>query len=196
MSRECEARPQGASGECRMPEAMTDSPVWYAVFPTAWGPMGAVAGPKGLRRVILPHYPADDLESLLTWEHPGVVRDDGRFGVLQGLCRDYFNARPTDFGAVECDLPPEGAFAGKVYRACRRIPYGQTMSYRQLALEVGREDAARAVATMMSKNPIPLVVPCHRVIYSDGRPGGFSAAGGVTLKQRLLDLERRRIHMD
>ena len=80
---------------------------------------------------------------------------------------------------------------GKVLAACRKIPYGQTRSYGSLAQEIDAPDAARAVAAALGKNPIPLVVPCHRVTYSDGRPGGFSAAGGVALKLRMLALEKR-----
>jgi len=153
--------------------------------------MGAVAGNRGLRRVVLPHYPADNLIALLKWEYPGAARQDERFETFAGLCRDYFNGRSVDFGEVRCDLPGEERFAGKVYRACRAIRSGQTRSYRDVALDIGRPDAARAVATMMSKNALPLVIPCHRVIYSDGRVGGFSAAGGVNLKQRLLHWEQR-----
>ncbi|HAU38349.1 MAG TPA: cysteine methyltransferase [Phycisphaerales bacterium] len=163
----------------------------YAAWPTAWGPMGGVWGPKGLRRVVLPHYQMDQLLELLSWEHAGAVRDETPFEQFIAASREYFNARRVDFSDIDCDLPGEQTFAGKVLRACRRIPYGQTRSYSSLAMEIGREDAARAVATALSKNTIPLVVPCHRVTYADGNPGGFSAEGGVALKQRMLDLERR-----
>jgi len=163
----------------------------YDVWPTAWGPMGAVAGPKGLVRVVLPHYQFDDLLELLAWEHKGSVRDKRPFARLVELSRSYFGGKGADFGEVACDLPGESGFSGKVLRACRAIPYGRTTSYGRLAMEIGREDAARAVATALSKNKIPLVVPCHRVTYSDGRPGGFSAPGGAAMKQRMLELESR-----
>ncbi|MBN1554400.1 MAG: methylated-DNA--[protein]-cysteine S-methyltransferase [Phycisphaerae bacterium] len=175
-----------------MPVAKSKGPRWYTVFPTPWGPMGAAANESGVCRVVLPHYQADDLANLLAWEHPGAIRDEARFAALADACRNYFNGSPTDFADVAIDLPAEGTFAGKVYRACMAIPFGQTKSYRELALQIGREDAARAVATMMSKNPTPLVVPCHRVIYSDGRAGGFSAEGGPAFKQRLLRHESQQ----
>jgi len=165
--------------------------LWYDAWPTAWGPVGAVAGPKGLKRFILPGYQLDELLELLAWEHRGAVRDAGPFEVLVQLSKDYFGGRCVDFGPVACDLPGEGSFSGKVYRACRDIPFGETMSYSALAWRIGSQDAARAVATAVSKNRIPLVIPCHRVIYADGRTGGFSAAGGPELKQRMLELERR-----
>jgi len=166
-------------------------PAFYAVWATPWGPMGAAAGPRGLRRVELPHYQPNDLAELLAWEHPGAIRDEKPFELLIRLSRDYFNGRKADFDEIPCDLPGEATFSGKVLRACRAIPYARTMSYSALACRIGRDDAARAVAAAMGKNPIPLVIPCHRVTYADGRPGGFSAAGGVQLKQRMLALEAR-----
>jgi methylated-DNA-[protein]-cysteine S-methyltransferase len=150
--------------------------------------MGGVASEAGLARIILPHYEMRDLEALIQWEHQEARRDDGAFEQVSQLCRDYFNAKTPDFSAVACDLP--GGFAGVVLKACREIPYGQTLSYSQLAMTIGREDAARAVAAALGKNPIPLVVPCHRVTYADGKLGGFSAEGGVEFKRRMLDLER------
>jgi methylated-DNA-[protein]-cysteine S-methyltransferase len=141
--------------------------------------------------VVLPHYQLDDLEALLAWNHPKAVRDDAAFSKFAGLSKQYFEASPADFGGIDVDLPGEGTFSGKVLRACRDIPFGQTMSYSGLAKQIGREDAARAVATALSKNPTPLVIPCHRVTYASGKAGGFSADGGPVLKQRMLDLEQR-----
>jgi len=161
----------------------------YGVWATAWGPMAAAATDAGLCRVVLPHYSFDDLCQLMAWEHPNAARDDSAFESFIALTREYFNARRVDFGELPCDLPSPGSFSGKVLRACREIPYGQTLSYLALAKQIGRPDGARAVATALSKNSIPLVVPCHRVTYSDGRPGGFSADGGVALKQRMLAME-------
>ncbi len=154
--------------------------------------MGAVANSQGVCRVELPHYQLDELESLLTWESKGAVRDDSLFEQLIDLSRDYFNAKQVDFSQIQCDLPCEKTFSGKALRACREIPYGQTLSYSALAMRIGNEDAARAVATAMSKNKIPLVVPCHRVVYANGTAGGFSAAGGVQMKQRMLELELKK----
>ncbi len=165
--------------------------LYYDVWPTAWGPMGAVAGASGLVRVVLPHYQFDDLLAMLAWEHKGAARDEKPFEQFIELSRNYFAGRGADFGEVACDMPAETSFSGKVLRACWKIPYGSTASYSRLAMEIGAEDAARAVATALSKNRIPLVIPCHRVIYSDGRPGGFSAEGGVALKQRMLEFEKR-----
>jgi methylated-DNA-[protein]-cysteine S-methyltransferase len=164
---------------------------YYTIWPTAWGPVGATAGKNGISRFILPHYQADDLEDLIRWENPEATRDDAPFAEMIELTRDYFNARVVDFSSLNLDLPKESTFGGIVLRACSEIPYGRSKSYSALAREIRRPEAARAVATALSKNVLPLVVPCHRVTYADARPGGFSAAGGPELKQRMLDLEAR-----
>lgn len=151
--------------------------------------MGAARSARGLCRVVLPCYQADDLRALLAFECPGCVESPEGFAGLIELSRAYFNGRQVDFGGIVCDLPSEKTFTGRVLRACRAIGYGQTRSYSWLAAAAGREGSARAAAAVMSKNPLPLVVPCHRVIYADGRLGGFSAPGGVELKRRMLALE-------
>ncbi len=161
----------------------------HAVWPTAWGPVGAVRSSRGLRRVVLPYYQADDLRALLQFEHAGSVEDPGPFAELIELSRAYFNGRPADFSGIACDMPSEKTFTGRVLQACRRIPYGQTRSYSWLAAAAGKDDSARAAASAMSRNPLPLVVPCHRVTYAGGGLGGFSAPGGIELKRRMLALE-------
>ena len=152
--------------------------------------MGAVASDRGLVRVVLPHYQPDDLRALLAFEHPGAAEDAGAFQDLIALSREYFNAREVSFAAVACDLPGERTFTGRVLRACRNIPYGQTRSYSWLATAAGNPDAARAAARAMAANALPLVIPCHRVTYADGRLGGFSAPGREDLKRRMLLLEK------
>jgi len=166
-----------------------DQPGFFAVWSTAWGPVGAVAGAGGLRRLVLPHYQADQLADLLAWEHPAAVRDIKPFERIIELTRAYFNARAVEFDDVACELPGEGTFGGKVLRACRTLRYGQTTNYGELARLIARPEASRAVAGALGKNDIPLVIPCHRVTYAGGAPGGFSAPGGVEIKRRMLALE-------
>jgi len=162
----------------------------YATWPTAWGPMGGVWGADGLERIVLPHYQPDELTALLAWEHPKAVKDDRPFEALISRCRDYFNRKSVDFLDIPCRMPAEGTLAERVYRQCRLIPPGQTRSYTQLATLIGQPDSARAVASALGRNNVPLVIPCHRVRYADGKLGGFSAPGGVQVKQRLLELEK------
>ena len=162
-----------------------------AVWGTAWGPIGAILGPRGVRSLLLPHHHRDDLEKLLAWEAPGSVVDLEPFQRLIGLTRAYFNGRRADFEEIACDLSAQRTFTGRVLGAAREIPFGQTRSYGWIAHRIGRPTAVRAVAGALGRNPIPLIVPCHRVTYADGRVGGFSAPGGVALKERMLELERR-----
>ena len=100
---------------------------------------------------------------------------------------EYFAGNRTDF-----DLPIKtngSPFQTEVWDALQRIPYGETRSYGQLAEELGRPGAARAVGTANSKNPVSIVIPCHRVVASDGSLAGF--AGGLDTKSTLLELEQR-----
>jgi methylated-DNA-[protein]-cysteine S-methyltransferase len=165
--------------------------LFYSVFPTAAGPMGAVAAGNELVRIILPHYQRDELLAILTFEYQGAAEDSQlpTLARLAELSQTYFNGQAVNFDDLPCKLPSPKSFAGLVLRACREIPYGQTVSYSHLARTIGREDAARAVAAALGKNTLPLVIPCHRVTYADGRLGGFSAEGGEALKRRMLGLE-------
>lgn len=165
---------------------------FYCMFSTAWGQMGAVANKDGLLMgVILPHYQKDDLLAMLAWDYKKAVQDDAPFEKFIAQARRYFNGELPDFSGIEMDMSDAGNFYGKVYRACMTIPFGKTVSYRELAVMIGSEEAARPVATAMSRNPLPLIVPCHRVIHSDGTPGGFSAAGGVNMKLRMIEHEKK-----
>ena len=100
----------------------------------------------------------------------------------------YFQGKNVRF-TVPLDLSNCTAFQKKVYHAIRRIPYGETRSYRWVAEKIGRPDACRAVGNALGANPIPVIIPCHRVINADGGLGGFS--GGLKWKKLLLALEKR-----
>jgi methylated-DNA-[protein]-cysteine S-methyltransferase len=97
----------------------------------------------------------------------------------------------VDFGDVQCDLSALGPFARKILDACRKIPYGKTLTYSQLAMKAGEDGKQRAVARALGANPAPLVIPCHRVVAAGGKAGGFSALGGVEQKLKMLEMERR-----
>jgi O-6-methylguanine DNA methyltransferase len=118
--------------------------------------------------------------------HPALVRCGRRIkGFLDGKVR-VLRSLPLDFSGI----PP---FSKKVLLAARRIPYGKTVSYSRLAAMAGNPGAVRAAASVMRRNPFPLVIPCHRVIRNDGSIGGFlgrSKGRGVMLKRRLLKNER------
>jgi methylated-DNA-[protein]-cysteine S-methyltransferase len=118
-----------------------------------------------------------------------LVHDAGRVAGIRGQVQDFFRSKRDRFNV---SIAPEGtAFQKRVWKELRRIPFGQTRSYAQLAAAVGRPGAARAVGRAVASNPICLLVPCHRVIGSDGSLTGY--AFGKELKRRLLEQERGAI---
>jgi methylated-DNA-[protein]-cysteine S-methyltransferase len=104
------------------------------------------------------------------------------------LLRKYFSGKRVTFD-VPLDLQQATAFQRAVWKAAAAIPYGETRSYAWIARRIGRPKAARAVGQALGANPVPVIIPCHRVISSSGALGGFS--GGLGMKERLLRLERR-----
>ena len=163
--------------------------VRIGVWPTPWGAMGGARSAKGLCELHLPHYQPHDLRELLAWHYPGAKVEDRAFDELADMCSAYFNGEVVDFTPVDCDLSAIGPFGRQILTACRRIPYGQTQTYTQLAHSADQSGKARPTAQAMGKNPTPLVIPCHRVVAAGGL-GGFSTPGGVAQKSRMLKLER------
>ncbi len=102
----------------------------------------------------------------------------------------HLEGKLYDFDDVQLKLTDEPAFARSVYDAARKIPPGQTRTYGQIAKQLGQPNAARAVGQALGNNPIPLIVPCHRVVAAASKGGGFSAHGGLKTKARLLTIER------
>ncbi len=108
---------------------------------------------------------------------------------LRRALERYAQGRFVDLRPFKIDLGPTTAYRQQVLEAARRIPYGKTMSYGELAAKAGKPRAARAVGSAMASNRIALLIPCHRVVAAGGAIGGFSCRTGVDLKQRLLELE-------
>jgi methylated-DNA-[protein]-cysteine S-methyltransferase len=116
---------------------------------------------------------------------PGSVRSDEPFAEVREQLRQYFAGERREF---DLPLAPAGTpFQERVWRALREIPYGETASYRELAERIGRPTASRAVGTANGRNPVSIIVPCHRVIGASGALTGY--AGGVERKRFLLELE-------
>lgn len=102
---------------------------------------------------------------------------------------DYATGMQIDFSQVEVCFDEPTPFRRRIWEACQQIPYGQLVTYGQLAKQAGRPGAARAVGSAMSNNQIPIIIPCHRVIAAGNKIGGFTNPQGVRFKQRLLQLE-------
>jgi methylated-DNA-[protein]-cysteine S-methyltransferase len=112
--------------------------------------------------------------------------------VIAGL-RRYFDGDEVDFSGVGLDLGGVSDPFRRIYDEARRIRWGETVTYGVLASRVGSPGSARVVGQAMAKNPMPIIIPCHRVLASGDRLGGFSAHGGTVQKERLLVLERVRL---
>ncbi len=121
---------------------------------------------------------------------PSLRAKDARSGLVAETSQQlaaYFKGKLKEF---DLPLSPEGtAFQRRVWEALRGIPYGETLSYGDLARRIGNPKACRAVGAANGRNPLPIVVPCHRVIGADGTLTGFG--GGLPIKEQLLDHERR-----
>jgi methylated-DNA-[protein]-cysteine S-methyltransferase len=130
-------------------------------------------------------------------KHPITIPDEWKknatfFAPVKAQLRAYFR---RDLKQFDLPLAPVGTpFQLKVWQALRDIPYGELVSYKTLAEAIGQPNAVRAVGGANGKNPIPIIVPCHRVIGSDGSLTGFG--GGLATKQRLIDLEQKKNHFN
>lgn len=163
----------------------------YTIVATDWGYTGLLMTEHGIRRSVLPLPEPGDVETSLRAATPDAVWCTHVNRALETQIQDYFAGTPTPFDTtVPLDLTWARPFTLAALEACRLIPPGETRTYGQLAQTAGQPLAARAVGGAMAKNPLPLLIPCHRVLGASGRLTGFSAPGGLEMKQRMLNLER------
>ena len=158
-------------------------------FDSSLGRCGIAWTDVGVARVHLPE--ADDRRAVASLERRGAVPAEPPPEIAAAI-RDiarHLGGDLHDFSAVRLDLRGIADFARRVYAAARRVPAGRTATYGEIASEIGAPGEARAVGQALGANPIPLIVPCHRIVASGGRLGGFSAPGGAVTKTRLLALE-------
>ncbi|MBL7154012.1 MAG: methylated-DNA--[protein]-cysteine S-methyltransferase [Phycisphaerae bacterium] len=162
----------------------------YAIFPTKWGFFGIAGTEEGLLRTHLPIPEPEEIKSRLLQNLPAAQLGRAFFKQAQDRIAAYFAGVPVNFGTeIPLDLTELTPFQAAVLTACRRVKLGRTITYGQLAEELGKPNAARAVGNALAKNPLPLIIPCHRIVRSNNELGGFSAPGGTTLKARLLSHE-------
>jgi len=159
----------------------------YTIFKTKWGYFGLAGTKYGLLRTCLPGPEFGKIKSQLLENLCAARYDKALFKTLQEQITAYFDGAYVNFDKdIPIVLDGFSLFTKRVLDASRDIKFGQTVSYAGLAKKIGRAGAARAVGGALAKNPLPLIVPCHRVIRSDGQPGGFSAPPGPKLKKHLL----------
>lgn len=162
----------------------------YTIFETAWGYAGLATSRRGLCRSVLPCTRPTAVETVFSRSFPKATYRKNLLTALKRQITAYFDGEPSTFPAdLVLDISKETPFARIVLQVCRRIPRGQIRTYAELAQAAGSPQAARAVGGVMARNPLPLLIPCHRVVGANGRLTGFSAEGGIHLKRRMLLLE-------
>jgi methylated-DNA-[protein]-cysteine S-methyltransferase len=171
-------------------QSEASSPKRYCVFATAIGHCGIAWSAHGVTRLQLPEADRAASEKRLAARTSGLRTDDPPEPIVKaiGEIQRYSRGARVDFSPVVLDLSAVDEFCCSVYAATRTLGWGQTATYGEIARRIGMPDP-RDVGQALSRNPIPLIIPCHRVLASGGKLGGFSAYGGTLTKERLLSLE-------
>ena len=169
----------------------TDSTMRYCLFDTAIGAVGIAWSGQGLTQLLLPEATRAATEKRLRGRSTAAKAINPPPHIAQAVAavQDYLGGKSIDFSPLALDLAGVGEFHCRIYDAARCIGWGETTTYGELARQVGVPGAARAVGQAMGRNPIPIIIPCHRVLAAGDKIGGFSAFGGAVTKTRLLDLE-------
>jgi len=161
--------------------------IYYTLYSSPLGLTGIAGSEKGLLRIVL-HLPDETyfINHLKNSFQAECFKNSSFFKKVINQLKLYFSGDLKNFNC-KLDLSQGTAFQQKVWRQLTAIPYGNTQSYRTLAKAIGQPGAFRAVGNANGKNPLPLIIPCHRVIRENGDLGGY--AGGLHIKRFLLDLE-------
>jgi methylated-DNA-[protein]-cysteine S-methyltransferase len=163
----------------------------YALFETAIGSCGIVWSARGVAGVQLPEASTEATRERIVGTFPAVEEAAPPAHIQQAIdgITALLRGEPIDLTSIVLDMQGVPPFHQRVYDVTRRVPPGSTRSYGEIAADLGDPGAARAVGQALGRNPFVIVVPCHRVLAAGGRPGGFSASGGLATKMRLLDIE-------
>ncbi len=170
-------------------------PAEFTVFETQLGWIALAWRENVVVRLTLPGHDRDATRRGLLRNGLSAVEAEPSFAirqVIQDVAR-YAAGERVDFSPVPVLLEPVDPLRSAIYAALRQIGYGQTLTYGELAERAGYPGQAREIGQAMGRNPVPLIVPCHRVLAAGGRPGGFSAPGGTATKLRMLALEGVRL---
>ena len=163
----------------------------FAIFDTPIGRCGIVWGPRGINGVQLPMGSEEKTRSRIRQSRgdiPEAVPTAEVQSAIDGIV-ELLAGKPNDLADIALDLDGVPEFNRGVYDIARRIPPGQTLTYGDIAKRLGGVELSRDVGQALGRNPCPIVVPCHRVLAAGGKPGGFSANGGVVTKLKMLAIE-------
>ncbi len=163
----------------------------FALFDTAIGRCGIAWSEFGIIAVQLPEATAAKTRARLQKRVPDALEGVAPAAVRLAIERivAHLRGQPSDLSEIALDMDAVGQFERRVYAVARTVPPGSSITYGEVAARLGEPGAARAVGQALAHNPLPIVVPCHRVLGAHGKTGGFSANGGVTTKMRLLTIE-------
>lgn len=167
----------------------------HAVFETVIGFMGIAWSEAGLMRLCLPQRNRDAVERRLL-RHAGSAGSSAQpqwVTELIGSIQAYAAGEDIDFSGVPVDLTGVDDFRLAIYDAARKLAFGETTTYGELAKRAGHAGLARETGAALGANPVPLVIPCHRILAAGGKIGGFSAPGGSTTKEKMLAMEGVRV---
>ena len=166
----------------------------FAIFETPIGPCGLVWNERGIAGLQLPEATAEGTRARIRRRWSDVTESAPPAGVQRAIDRvlALLQGEAVDLGDIPLDLEVAPDFHRKVYEVARTIPPGQTMTYGEIAKKLGVPHESREVGQALGRNPIAIIVPCHRVLGADGKMGGFSANGGVATKRRILEIEGAR----
>ncbi len=166
----------------------------YCLFDSAFGVCGVAWNQRGLTGVQLPEADADATRARL--EKRGALPGEPPPAVTAAIAalQAYFAGDDVAFDDIAIDLPADASDERRrIYAVARALRWGETASYGEIARRAGMPGGARVVGQAMAANPLPIVIPCHRVLAAGDRLGGFSAHGGTITKERLLVLEKTRL---
>ena len=163
----------------------------FAIFDTAIGPCGIVWGERGITGVQLPMGSEDKTRKRIHQRNGDIPEAEPTGEVRRAVdaIKELLAGKPKDLSGVVLDHDDVPEFNRGVYDIARTIPPGQTMTYGDIAKKLGGVELSRDVGQALGRNPCPIVVPCHRVLAAGGKPGGFSANGGVVTKLKMLAIE-------
>jgi len=167
------------------------STIGYTLFETAIGHCGIAWGPQGLTGVQLPEVDAAATRDRMAGRFPQAPQCVPPASVQDAIAAigALLRGEPADLSGIVLDMGGVPVFHQRVYLLARRMAPGETMTYGDMAQQLGEPGAARAVGQALGHNPFAPVVPCHRILAANGGAGGFSAAGGTRTKLRLLEIE-------
>lgn len=165
------------------------------LFDTAMGACGVGWSERGVTRLVLPDADPEATAGRLgvRREELSAVRPPGHVARVIADVRRYLDGARVEFAGAPLDLSGVTPFRRSVYEAARRLGWGETISYGALALRAGHAGAARAVGQALANNPVAIIIPCHRILASGRKLGGFTAFGGTCAKELLLALEGVRL---